>query len=533
MQLRNALLIQVPTLRPRQPIVYTRKVPQLRARVVLINTATAILLQLVVAAFGFITPRLILGTYGSQVNGLVSSINQLLRYFNLLEAGLSGAAIFALFAPLSQRDFDHVNKILSYTRGYYRKIGVVFLLLLLVSAPVYAYFFVSSTLPRTSIVALFLALGSGGALEFLFIAKYRVLLVADEKGYVISVASILGTIVYQSLVISLILAKMPVVDVYVAIIPVSLLRAAALAIGVRIIYRGDVVLASQSATSIRRLPTQRFVFMHELALLVNQATPIIVIGKIYSLALASVFAIYSMPMVIISALLATFHQAFTPSLGHIVAAGDVRRTNAAFGGFAFWYLGISASLLTVTAYLLTPFVALYTRGVHDISYSAPGLALMLALLASANSFRVVLAVLVSSFGLYKETAWWALSTSVFGLLLTLILGRHDLNLVLLGPVIALTLNGLAQHFLLRRHVPGLESRSALSGYLLLLAFVTCGWLASAWRPLRLDAWPAFTLAGSLATLGATAGIGLGFAFWARLHLRSHLDLVLSSLHRKA
>ena len=59
-----------------------------------LNSTTAALYQIIAMLLGFITPSLMISTYGSEVNGLVSSINQLISYISLVEAGLSGAAVF-------------------------------------------------------------------------------------------------------------------------------------------------------------------------------------------------------------------------------------------------------------------------------------------------------------------------------------------------------------------------------------------------------------------------------------------------------
>ena len=50
--------------------------------------------------------------YGSEINGLISSINQLL-YFSLVEAGLSGAAIYALYKPLADNDYKAINGVIT------------------------------------------------------------------------------------------------------------------------------------------------------------------------------------------------------------------------------------------------------------------------------------------------------------------------------------------------------------------------------------------------------------------------------------
>ena len=64
----------------------------MRRKKLLFNTGTALLSQLVTLISGFILPRLIIGQYGSEVNGLVSSITQFLAFFSMMEMGV-GAVV--------------------------------------------------------------------------------------------------------------------------------------------------------------------------------------------------------------------------------------------------------------------------------------------------------------------------------------------------------------------------------------------------------------------------------------------------------
>lgn len=65
------------------------------------NVITSIFYQLVTVAYGLIVPRLVLSSFGSEVNGLTSSLSQFLNYINLLEGGLSGVIMAALYKPLA------------------------------------------------------------------------------------------------------------------------------------------------------------------------------------------------------------------------------------------------------------------------------------------------------------------------------------------------------------------------------------------------------------------------------------------------
>ena len=76
-----------------------------------LNSLTSMVSQIVVMAAGMITPRLMIATYGSEMNGLVSSLNQFISYITLVEAGIGGAAIYSLYKPLAEEDHARISGI--------------------------------------------------------------------------------------------------------------------------------------------------------------------------------------------------------------------------------------------------------------------------------------------------------------------------------------------------------------------------------------------------------------------------------------
>jgi O-antigen/teichoic acid export membrane protein len=89
-----------------------------RTKSFIYNSLTAALLQIFTFIAGFIVPRIILAFYGSEINGLVTSITQFIAYFNLVEAGLAGAAVYALYKPLADEDHKSINAVLSATNRF-------------------------------------------------------------------------------------------------------------------------------------------------------------------------------------------------------------------------------------------------------------------------------------------------------------------------------------------------------------------------------------------------------------------------------
>lgn len=87
-----------------------------------LNASMGLLSQVVVLIFGLIIPRIVITSYGSDMNGLVSTITQVFTYLALFEAGISQASRNALFLPIKDNDKDTISSVLSASRRYYRSV---------------------------------------------------------------------------------------------------------------------------------------------------------------------------------------------------------------------------------------------------------------------------------------------------------------------------------------------------------------------------------------------------------------------------
>lgn len=90
------------------------------------NTLSTALYQLTAMVMGFITPRLMILYYGSEINGLIVSVTEFLTYFKMLEAGLAASVNVALYEPLARRDHQAVSGIASAARLFYNAAGWMF-----------------------------------------------------------------------------------------------------------------------------------------------------------------------------------------------------------------------------------------------------------------------------------------------------------------------------------------------------------------------------------------------------------------------
>lgn len=76
----------------------------------LLSMISGLILQFFTIISGFILPKIILSYFGSEVNGLVSSLNQFLAYITLVEGGITGVILANLYKPLVDKDEKNYHR---------------------------------------------------------------------------------------------------------------------------------------------------------------------------------------------------------------------------------------------------------------------------------------------------------------------------------------------------------------------------------------------------------------------------------------
>ena len=82
--------------------------------------------QLLTLAMSIILPRIILISFGSEVNGITSTITQIFTYIALLEAGIGNASKNCLYKNIAQEDQAGISRTVSATRKYFRSVVPIY-----------------------------------------------------------------------------------------------------------------------------------------------------------------------------------------------------------------------------------------------------------------------------------------------------------------------------------------------------------------------------------------------------------------------
>ena len=73
------------------------------------NNISILMYQILAVLVGLVLPRLILNEYGSQVNGLVYSISQMLSVVSYFDFGISAVAQAALYGPIKKKNNNRIK----------------------------------------------------------------------------------------------------------------------------------------------------------------------------------------------------------------------------------------------------------------------------------------------------------------------------------------------------------------------------------------------------------------------------------------
>lgn len=364
------------------------------------NGLTSALHQVVVMIAGFIVPRIMLTCYGSEINGLVTSITQFISYFNLVEAGLASAATFALYKPLAENDLKKINGVVSASRRFYNISGGVFMALSLALAVIYPLFVKTEALSPFFVALLVLVIGASGALEFTTMSRYRVLLAADQRTYILSLATIVAIFINTVVIAVFSAAGADIVVVRAIALSSVFVRSGILALYVHRHYKG---IDYHAAPDNKALNKRWDALILQLLGTIQLGAPVVIATAFCSLELVSVYTVYYMVINGINGVLAIFQSGLASAFGEVIAKKETETLKTSFGDFEYSYHFLVTVIYTITGIMLLPFVLIYTKGVTDANYNLPLFGFLFVLSGIFYNIKTPQSMLINSAGLYKET----------------------------------------------------------------------------------------------------------------------------------
>lgn len=395
---------------------------------------SGLVLQFFTIIGGLILPKIILTCFGSEVNGLVSSLNQFLSYITLVEGGITGVIVANLYKPIVDHDNQKISSVLVTAERFYKKVGVFFMGYSLVLSIVYPLYF-ETEFKFAYVCSLTLILSLTLLIQYMYSLTLRTILNADKKGYIVNFTQTL--IVIFNVIFA-------VISVYIyPSIHILKLISGSLYILQPIVFnryvKKNYKIDWKAAPDNSLIKSRWNGFAINLAAFIHNSTDITVLTFLTNLKTVSIYSVYSLVSNGIKQLINACLSGIDHTVGQAYARRNWEELNQKLDLYEYIVFVLVFFLSTVTALLITPFVLLYTKGIVDTDYNQPLFGLLLVMSEALYLVKLPHLNLAYSANKFKEITLPAYIEAVLNIVISIALvKRFGLIGVAIGTIVGMT-----------------------------------------------------------------------------------------------
>jgi len=401
----------------------------------ILNISLSLISQIIAVLAGMLLPRVLMTHYGSETNGMVSSIQQAVGYLTLIEGGLLSTVAVKLYKPLADGDTEYVNQILSSAKRYYSRTGLKFCIALICISAIYPVISAETQYSFFQTFLIVVLLGLNGATQICFIGKYKALLMAAQLNGIILAINAGSTALYAIILMLFANVGLGIVESLAIAVSAYLIRAIAFYVAVKKLlpqYRFD--LSETDVTFPKRKEALATQILGMCAL--NGGMIVMTVCKA-PMEQISVYSTYSLVLSALFMLTYCVENSVTSALGDISVRGDQEHLQKIYEQFDSLYQIFWTVLCSCLFALLLPFISVYTKGIGDALYVLPIESSMFACVGALWILRNESTLLLTAKGEFqamrKSMLIETLLVVVLGCLLYL---KWDLKGLLMAKIIA-------------------------------------------------------------------------------------------------
>lgn len=383
-----------------------------------LNLGFSLAYKIITMAFGILLPVLFITSYGSEINGLQSSVHQIFTYTTLLEAGIGAATLQSLYKPVAAKDRNKINQYLSATSNYYNKIGLIYFVLLFVIAVGYAWIVPVDTMVFLEVIGYVIISGALNGVNFFYLAKLKLLISAEGDEYIVS---ILSTVTYILTSVAKIILIAQSVNIILLQVCQFLIHVAVMLVYYRIAKKKYPWLSFKETPDFEGMKQKNSVLIHRISSLVFQNVDVMLLTFMCDLRIVSIYTIYKLVINMITTIIASMSESISFIFGRKMNNGDEEHTEykQMIDVFNVVYSAIAFGLYVVTYMLILPFLKLYTANM-DMNYIIPVLPWLYITIEILTVGREAMMKTIEVAGHFKATQWRAIVETVLNLAVSIV-----------------------------------------------------------------------------------------------------------------
>lgn len=411
---------------------------------------TAFISQVIVLICGFILPRYILGAFGSEVNGLVTSITRFLSVISFLELGVGPVIQSNLYKPLAEDDQKQISRILVSTKKFYRRIAYIFLIY--IAFLFFAYPVFNTEFDYWFTASLLLIISISSFVQYYFGLTYQVFLTADQKVYLGQATQIITVILNTIICIVLIKLDCSIHIVKLFSAAIYVIRPFFLALYVKKRYSIDWKIKYDKEPIKQKWNG----FAQHLAAVVCGEIDVILLTFFADYQSVSIYSTYFLVINGMTTVVLTFVSGLEAYWGNMLAKGEQETLQKSFINVEMLIHFCVVFVFSCTSFLIEPFVKVYVNGISDAAtYSIPIFGIILSIAYACRCLRLPYFQIVSAAGRYKETQIGAFISMGLNIIISVVLVivlKNKLLGVAIGTVVAMLYHTIYFAWYLKKNI---------------------------------------------------------------------------------
>ncbi|MFI3213728.1 MAG: polysaccharide biosynthesis C-terminal domain-containing protein [Eubacteriales bacterium] len=426
-----------------------------------LNSSVALCQQVVTIVCGLILPQLILQTFGSATNGLISSVGQFLSIITLLQGGVGTLARIMYYKALASEDNKSVASTFNAITHFFRKFGVVFLLYLLMLAIIYPLISNSSD-TYWNISLLVLILGIASIFEYFFGQASQYLLYADQKLYIYSLIQIVCTIISTVLGVFFIKIGLSIYIVKFVSALVFAIRPVVLYLYVKKHYAIDRTIQKCHFNLARR----NAAFVRHIAYYIHKSTDIIILTLLMDVTWVSVYAVHNYAVSSLTNIVTSVLGNNEVVFGNMIANKEQDELEEIYPTYDLLSKILSSICFITCMLLINEFVCIYTKNVSDVNYIQVTFARVLVTAEWLYCMVITCQNVYVAAGHLEQTQWIAVGEAIINLLCSVVLVyQWGILGVAVGTLISMIFKTLASIWYVRKNIYDISLVYLFKGYL--------------------------------------------------------------------
>lgn len=363
------------------------------------NVVSSIVCQVVIISLNFLLPRLQIDIFGSEVNGILTTVKQIFGYLILLETGIGLATTHALYAKMGDNDHAGTSRVLAATHKYYTKTGFIYLAMVLLIAVFYSFIIPNNSIDSGELFFIIILMALPSVFSYFVQVKYRLLMEVDGRNYVLNTSeTVMHLLANIGKVLVLVFSKNLIVFqlVYCTI---SLAQLVFIYLYAKRKYTWLDLKAEPDFNSISQ---KNSVLLHKLSGMVFSNTDTILISVMCGFTSSSVYIVYNIFFSQMQTLISSIASGFNFALGQMFNT-DREQFNKVYNVYETMYIMATFTIYTLMAVFLLPVIQIYTAGVNDAEYTNVMLVFLFVIMNLLANGKLPINSIIEYSGKFRET----------------------------------------------------------------------------------------------------------------------------------